>query len=136
MEPRISMITLGVSDFERSRRFYVEGLGLELSPYSQPEVAFLALNGAWLALWSRDELAKDARVADTGPGFIPVSLAHNVESKEMVDAVLKQAEAAGARITHEAEDTFWGGYTGYFADPDGFLWEVAWNPTMPELAQL
>jgi len=136
MEPRISMVTLGVSDLDRSRRFYVEGLGLPLHPDSNETVAFVKLGGAWLGLWPRTELVKDARMTDDGSGFGGTCIAHNVSSKEQVDAVMREVEAAGGTIVRAAEDAFWGGYLAYFADPDGFLWEVTWNPTMPELAQI
>jgi len=136
MEPRVSMITLGVRDLARARRFYSEGLGLPLGPDVGDEVAFFALHGAWLAVWGREELAKDAKITDNGGGFAGISIAHNVASREQVDAVMAQAAAAGATITRPAEDAFWGGYTGYFADPEGYLWEIAWNPMMPELAQI
>jgi catechol 2,3-dioxygenase-like lactoylglutathione lyase family enzyme len=136
MEPRISIITLGVSDLERSRSFYRDGLGLPLSPDSNDSIAFFPLGGAWLALFPRAELAHDALVPAEGSGFTGITVAHAAKSKADVDAVLKQAEAAGARITKQAQDVFWGGYSGYFTDPDGFLWEVLWNPMIPSLASL
>ena len=127
MEPRISLVTLGVADLERSIRFYRDGLGLPLRP--GPEgVAFFETRGTWLGLFPRENLAEDAQVAAAGEGFRGFSLAHNVRTREEVDAVLVAAERAGAKIMKPAADTFWGGYSGYFADPDGFLWEVAWNP--------
>src|SRR5260221_261613 len=110
MEPRISIITLGVSDLERSRCFYAEGLGLPLAPQSNDGIAFFSLHGAWLALFPREELAHDARVPASGSGFTGVTVAHNVRSKQEVDALLKQAESAGARITKAAEEAVWGGY--------------------------
>jgi catechol 2,3-dioxygenase-like lactoylglutathione lyase family enzyme len=134
MKPRISMITLGVADLERSRSFYRDGLGLPLHTASNEGVAFFELNGTWLGLFPRVELAKDAQVSVEGSGFIPVTLAHNRPSKEDVDATLQEAVDAGGILVKPAHDTFWGGYSGYFADPDGFLWEVAWNPFMPQLA--
>lgn len=121
------MITLGVSDLERSVAFYEDGLGHPRMD-SPPEVAFFTLGGAWLALWSRKSLAEDAAVIEWGEGFPGFALAHNVGSEAEVDEVLAQAEAAGARITRAAAATPWGGYSGYFADPDEFLWEVAYNP--------
>jgi catechol 2,3-dioxygenase-like lactoylglutathione lyase family enzyme len=127
MKPRISMITLGVRDLERSVAFYRDGLGLPRRE-SPPEVAFFPLNGSWLALFGRDALAADAGVDARGEGFAGFSLAHNVASETEVDAVMAQAIAAGARCVKAAEKTHWGGYAGYFADPDGYLWEVAHNP--------
>jgi uncharacterized protein len=127
MKPKISMITLGVSDLARSTVFYRDGL--RFPTYGNfPGITFLKLTGTWLALIPREELAVDARVDSRGEGFSGVTLAHNVNSKTEVDAVLKQAQRAGARITKPAKDTDWGGYSGYFADLDGYLWEVAWNP--------
>ncbi len=128
MEPRFSLVTLGVTDLARARSFYAEGLGRPLKPQSTEEVAFFGLRGVWLALWSRAALAEDAGVAAEGTGFRGVALAHNVRTREAVDALMAQAERAGARVVRPAQDVFWGGYTGYFADPDGHLWEVAHNP--------
>ena len=126
MEQRLSLVTLGVADLDRSRRFY-EALGWRRSG-DQPEVAFFQAGGMVLALWSREQLAADANVPAAGSGFSGIALAYNARSREEVDAVLAEAKAAGAAIPKPAEDTFWGGYAGYFADPDGHLWEVAWNP--------
>ena len=131
MEPAISLITLGVADLDRSVRFYRDGLGLPLQGEEWEGIAFFPLRGAWLALFPRAELAADANVPAAGSGFAGVTLAHNVGSKAAVDTVLAEAEAAGARIVKSAEEAFWGGYSGYFADPDGHLWEVAWNPYFP-----
>ena len=128
MEPRISIITLGVSDLARSVRFYRDGLGLPLREGSGDTIAFFETSGAWLALFPRDALAVDASVPSDGAGFPGFTLAHNVRTREQVDALLIEAEAAGATIVKPAQDTSWGGYSGYFADPDGFLWEIAWNP--------
>lgn len=127
MQPRISMITLGVRDLSKSIAFYEKGLGFPRMD-SPPEVAFFTLNGTWLGLFGRDALADDANVASEGGGFNSFSLAHNVESEEEVDAVVKQAVEAGATLVKQPEEVFWGGYSGYFADPDGHLWEVAHNP--------
>jgi catechol 2,3-dioxygenase-like lactoylglutathione lyase family enzyme len=128
MKPRISMITLGVTDLDRATRFYEQGLGLPRQPIEAEGVAFFALQGTWLALFPRHELAKDAGVSEEGNGFRGVALAHNVASKEEANAVLEQAAGAGGQLIKPAQDVFWGGYSGYFADPDGHLWEVAWNP--------
>ncbi len=136
MKPRISILTLGVSDLERSRRFYRDGLGLPTSPQSDDNITFFALAGTWLALFPRHQLAEDALVPEAGSGFTGITIAHNVATREEVAQVLSQAEAAGARVTKPAQDTFWGGHSGYFADPDGFLWEVAWAPFAPELAEV
>src|SRR5690606_37726445 len=127
LKPRISMITLGVNELERSILFYEQGLGLPRMA-SPPEVAFFTLNGTWLGLFGRESLAKDAGVSATGSGFSGFSLAHNVASEAEVDAVLQQAVAAGASLVKPGQKVFWGGYSGYFADPDGYLWEVAHNP--------
>jgi uncharacterized protein len=129
MEQRLSLVTLGVADLERSRRFYEDGLGWRRGN-DHAEVVFFQLGGMVLALWGRDALAGDARLpgAGAGDGFGGIALAYNTRAREDVDAVLKEAEAAGATILKPAENTSWGGYSGYFADPDGHLWEVAWNP--------
>lgn len=127
MEPRISLITLGVLDLDRATRFYRDGLGLPTHA-DYEGVTFFKLRGTWLSLFPREELAKDAGLPNEGSGFPGFSLAHNVASKEEVDAVMRQAADAGAKIVKPAQDAFWGGYSGYFQDPDGFLWEVAWNP--------
>ena len=130
MQPRISFVTLGVADIARSRTFY-EKLGFTASSASKGDVCFMDANGIVLALWGRGALAEDAGIADGMPGFSGVALAHNVPSKVEVDATLMEAVTAGGRIARVAEEAFWGGYTGYFADPDGHLWEVAYNPHMP-----
>ncbi len=127
MQPRISLITLGVEDLERSIEFYRDGLGLPRRE-GPAEIAFFETGSTWLSLYSREELAKDAKVEASGSGFRSFTLAHNVESREQVDEVMREAQAAGAKILKEPEDVSWGGYSGYFSDPDGFLWEVAWNP--------
>jgi uncharacterized protein len=128
MHAHLSLVTLGVSDLARARKFYEEGLGLPVMPQSTDDVVFFGLRGVWLGLWSRDSLAEDAGVPAEGHGFRGITLAHNVRTKEEVDAILAQAERAGATIARPAQEVFWGGYTGYFADPDGHLWEVAHNP--------
>lgn len=127
MEQRISLVTLGVADLERSRAFY-ERLGWKPSGASSEGVVFFQAGGMALALYPRTDLAKDARVPADGEGFAGFSLAYNTRSRENVNAVLAEAKAAGAKILKPAEEAFWGGYSGYFADPDGFAWEVAWNP--------
>ena len=127
MQPRISMITLGVSDLERSVQFYENGLGFPRME-SPPTVAFFTLNGSWLGLYGREALAEDAMVSSEGSGFNSFALAHNVGSEAEVDALLEQAVNAGAKLVKPGQKVFWGGYSGYFQDPDGHLWEVAHNP--------
>ena len=127
MKPRISMITLGVTDLEKSVKFYEEGLGFPKKE-SSPEVAFFTLNGTWLGLYGREALAEDAMVSAEGSGFNSFALAHNVASEDEVDKTMAQALAAGATLAKEPQQVFWGGYSGYFSDIDGHLWEVAWNP--------
>jgi len=127
MKPRISMITLGVADLERAVKFYSEGLGFPQMD-SSPEVAFFTLDGSWLGLFSRDALADDAMVPSEGSGFGGFALAHNVASEAEVDQVIEQALSAGAKLSKTAQKTSWGGYSGYFKDPDGHLWEIAHNP--------
>ena len=127
MNPRISMITLGVRDLTASVQFYEEGLGFPRMD-SPPEVAFFTLNGTWLGLYEREALAADAKVSPEGSGFESFALAHNVCSESEVDEVIRQALAAGAVPVKEPERVFRGGYSGYFKDPDGHLWEIAHNP--------
>ncbi len=127
MKPKISVITLGISDLERSTAFYRDALGLPKRG-DFPGITFFELSGTWLALYPRDELAADAQVDPQGSGFRRFTLAHNVSSKEEVDRVIEEAKNAGALVQKPAGNTEWGGYSGYFSDPDGFLWEVAWNP--------
>lgn len=127
MKPRISMITLGVSDLNRAIRFYEQGLGFPRLA-SSPEVAFFTLDGSWLGLYGKEALAEDAHVSPQGEGFAGFALAHNVSSEAEVDEVVNQAIAAGATLVKKPQQVFWGGYSGYFKDPDGHLWEVAHNP--------
>lgn len=127
MEPRVSLITLGVADLARARAFY-EKLGFRASAASQGDVVFFQAGALALSLYPRESLAEDAQVAAEGSGFAGLTLAHNVRAKEDVAAVLAEAERAGGRILKPAQDVFWGGHSGYFTDPDGHLWEVAWNP--------
>jgi len=129
MEPRISVITLGVADLDRSYRFYAEGLGLPTTRKASEGIVFFQTRGATLALYPYDSLADDV-----GPGwneprsrFPGITLAHNVRERHEVDEVLATAVAAGATIVKTADDTDWGGYSGYFTDPDGYLWEIAWG---------
>ena len=130
---------MGVSDLKRSLKFYRDGLGFPTHEYKEEQgIVFFKLEGTWLALYPRDELVKDlgkdAEKAglniNSGPGLGGVTLAHNVGTKEEVDAVVQLAVNAGAKLIKKPQDVFWGGYSGYFADPDGHLWEVAYNPFM------
>ncbi|MBI4284219.1 MAG: VOC family protein [Chloroflexi bacterium] len=136
MKPRITVITLGVNDLERSLAFYRDGLGLPAqgiigTEFEYGAVAFFDLqHGVQLALWPRDSIARDAKVALQPPSATEITIGHNVNSKVEVDAVMQQAKRAGAKIIKPAENTFWGGYGGYFQDPDGHLWEVVWNPQL------
>jgi catechol 2,3-dioxygenase-like lactoylglutathione lyase family enzyme len=127
MKPRISMITLGVRDLAASVKFYEKGLGFPRME-SPPDVAFFTLNGTWLGLYGRDALAADATLRSDGSGFESFALAHNVQSEAGVDDVINVAVAAGATLVKKPGKVFWGGYSGYFKDPDGHLWEVAHNP--------
>jgi len=127
MNARINMITLGVKDMKRAIQFYEKGLGLPRMPFEGGAVFFM-LNGSWLSLYPWDELAKDVTVAESGNGFRGITLAHVVSSKEEVREIISQAVKSGGKLIKPAQDVFWGGYSGYFADPDGHLWEVAWNP--------
>lgn len=133
MEPRLSFVTLGVADLARATAFYRDVLQLPQVPMPDGAgVAFFELGKTWLSLYPRAGLAADAGVADSPPAAFPgFSLAHNVRTRAEVDALLAQVAAHGAAIVKPAEDAFWGGRSGYFADPDGFLWEVAWNPQFP-----
>jgi uncharacterized protein len=128
MEQRVSLITLGVADLQRSSEFY-ERLGWRRSMAEAEGVVFFQAGGMALALYPRVELAKDARIAPEGSGFSGIALSYNTRNRQEVDSVLADAQAAGAGILKPAEEAFWGGYSGYFADPDGFPWEVAWNPS-------
>ena len=128
MEPRISIITLGVTDLQRSVEFYRDGMGLPLYDEDTEYIAFFKNRGTWLSIYPLDALADDIGVSVERSGFSGVTLAHNVRTREEVDAVLEKAVTAGAKLAKPAQDTAWGGYSGYFADPEGYLWEIAWNP--------
>ena len=134
MEPKITVITLGVDDLERSLSFYRDGLGFQTQgiigrEFEHGAVAFFDMaSGLKLAIWPRKSIAYDAGIQLTTSSSTELTLGHNVSSKGEVDAVMAQARAAGATIVKTAHETFWGGYAGYFADPDNHLWEVVWNP--------
>jgi len=134
MKPRITLITLGVDDLQRAVRFYRDGLGLKTegivgTEFEYGAVAFFDLQASLkLALWPRKSIAHDTGIALGRPNATDFTIGHNVSSKVEVDAVMEQAKRAGAVVVKPAQDTFWGGYAGYFQDPDGHLWEVAWNP--------
>lgn len=136
MNPRVTVITLAVDDLERAVRFYRDGLGLVTQgiigkEFEHGAVAFLDLQpGLRLAVWPRDSLCHDTGLVAGAPSATEFTLGHNVISRAEVDTVMAQAQAAGAVIVKPAQDTFWGGYGGYFQDPDGHLWEVVWNPQM------
>ena len=134
MDPRISIITLGVTDLDRSTRFYRDGLGFPVHEIGSDSITFFLLERVMLALYPRDALAAEVvpdHESTEGFGQHAFTLAHNVASRPDVDAVLAQAGAAGARIIKPAADTYWGGYSGYFADPDGFRWEIATGSGLP-----
>ncbi|PYQ64074.1 MAG: glyoxalase [Acidobacteria bacterium] len=133
MEPRISFITLGVRDLERATSFYKDVLRLPQLPSPPGVVSFFEMGKTWLSLFPREDLAADAGVPAEGSGFPGFALAHNVRSIEEVDRLLAEAAAGGGRIVKPGQKTDWGGYAGYFADPDGFLWEVAWNARFPHV---
>lgn len=127
MKPRISMVALGVIDLSKSRKFYEDGLGLPTIK-SPPGVVFFNLNGTWLGLSERESLAQDAGVSSTGSGYSGINLAHNVASEQEVDTLMEKAVSAGATLIKAPGRADWGGYHGYFSDPDGHLWEIAHNP--------
>ncbi|WP_111497614.1 MULTISPECIES: VOC family protein [Marinobacter] len=128
MNPRMSMVTLGVADLKRSIAFYRDGLGFPQLE-SPPEVAFFTLNGTWLGLYGREALADDVGIPNSPPaGFPGFTIAHNLASEAEVDRVMAEAVAAGATRIKSPQKVFWGGYSGYFSDPDGYLWELAYNP--------
>ena len=127
MKPKISMITLGVSDLTKSTAFYRDGLGLPTYG-DYPGVTFFELIGTWLALYSYDKMAAEVRLPPSKGGFCGFTLAHNVASTKEVDNLIKQAEQAGAKVIKPPEKAEWGGYAGCFSDPDGYFWEIAWNP--------
>ena len=136
MKPRLTVLTLGVDDLERAVRFYRDGLGFPTkgivgAEFEHGAVAFFDLeSGVRLALWPRKSISHDTGLPESEPSPTDLTLGHNVSSKEEVDRVMSQARQAGAHEVKPARDTFWGGYAGYFQDPDGHVWEVVWNPQM------
>ncbi len=134
MKPRITILTIGVDDLQKSLKFYRDGLDLKTDgivgeEFEYGAVVFFDLeNGMKLALWPRKSLAKDTGIQQTPASATELSIGQNVASKKEVDAIMAQAEKAGAKIIKPAQETFWGGYSGYFQDPDGHLWEIAWDP--------
>ncbi|HEV7252566.1 MAG TPA: VOC family protein [Mesorhizobium sp.] len=130
MEPRVSIVTLGVSDLDRAKAFY-EALGLKPGMVVEGDVAFFQMGGLILGLWMREKLAADIGSDGFAGGPAPVALAYNTRSEAEVDALLARAEKAGGRVVKPAQKAFYGGWYGYFADPDGHLWEIAHNPGFP-----
>ncbi|MDW5377184.1 VOC family protein [Halomonas sp. HP20-15] len=127
----MSLVTLGVADLTRARGFYERGLGWRVGQAVEDEVVFFQLNGMILSLYHREAMARDAGISDSGAEFGGITLAYNARSPQDVDAVLAESERAGATLIKPGQATSWGGYSGYFADPDGHLWEVAHNPYFP-----
>ena len=136
MEQRISLVTLGVADIERSVKFYTEALGWKAAP-SPPEIRFFDMGGIVFSIYRHEDLAKDrnAGANETGSSYKGFALAHNARSEAEVDSLFAQLKAAGVTIAKPPERAFWGGYSGYFTDPDGHSWEVAYNPFWPIDAQ-
>ena len=128
MNQHLHLITLGVRDFERSRKFYTETLGWEPASNSSDEITFFQAGGVILALYPREKLAEDALTSPEGGGFAGVTLAYNAASEQEVDEIIVDLAAKGVQIAKQPQKVFWGGYSGYFKDPDGHLWEVAHNP--------
>ncbi|MEM7658903.1 MAG: VOC family protein [Bacteroidota bacterium] len=130
MEARLSIITLGVADVERASEFYEQVFGWTKAPSSNENIRFFQLNGLMLALYAREALAEDVTIESDGSGFKGMTIAYCTRSKAEVDELIGSFEAAGIPIVKRPEEVFWGGYSGYIADPDGYLWEIAYNPFM------
>ncbi len=128
MEPRITIVTLGVNNIQQSFDFYSKIVGFPSDKGLEGDIVFFNLNHMVLALYPKDKLAEDARVLNDGSGFSGITLAHNVKSREEVEAIIENLRRAGVKITKEPQNTEWGGYDAYFQDLDGYLWEIAWNP--------
>ena len=127
MKPRINIVTLGTKDLSRATKFYEEGLGFPKMHFEGP-ISFFMLNGTWLSLYPWELLAQDAQIDVASFGFRGVTLAHNVEHEHQVTEIMEQAKKAGAQVVKTAQKTEWGGFSGYFTDLDGHLWEIAHNP--------
>lgn len=130
MEQRLTLITLGVSDLETSTRFYEENFGWQKAESSSEDITFFQLNGIMLSLFERGELAKDIGVEAEGEGFSGFTLSYNTRNEEEVDKIVEELRSRGAEVVKEPQKVFWGGYSSYIADPDGHLWEIAFNPYM------
>lgn len=128
MRQKLNIVTLGVKDLERSLKFYEDGLGWKLSSASNENIAFFQMGGVVLSLYPQEKLAEDVKINSSGSGFSGITLAYNAKGEAEVDEVLKKVEDLGATIVKKAEKVFWGGYSGYFVDFDGHIWEVGWNP--------
>ena len=131
MNQLLHLVTLGVRDFKKSYKFYTKTLGWKPSSASQDDIAFFQTSGVVFAIYPREELAKDALVESEGSGFAGFTLAYNARSEAEVDKIIADLKSKGVKIVKEPQKVFWGGYSSYFADPDGFLWEVAYNPFFP-----
>ncbi len=131
MNQHLHIVTLGVRDLEKSRKFYSEVLGWKMSKASNEEITFFQAGGGVLALFPREELAKDALVSADGYGLAEFTLAYNAQSESEVDEIIAELKSKGVKIVKEPQKVFWGGYNSYFADPDDYLWEVAYNPFFP-----
>lgn len=131
MKQHLHLVTLGVKDFETSRKFYTETLGWQLASASQGDTAFIQAGGVVISLYPREKLAEDALVSPEGSGFAGFTLAYNAQSETEVDEIMRDLKAKGVKILKEPQKVFWGGYSSYFADPDGNCWEVAYNPFFP-----
>ena len=131
MNQRLHLVTLGVRDFEKSKKFYEETLGWKPASASNDDVAFCQAGGVVFAIYPREKLAEDALTSAMGSGFAGFTLAHNAKSESEVDEIIADLNSKGVKIVKEPQKVFWGGYSSYFADPDGYLWEVAYNPFFP-----
>jgi len=131
MNQHLHLVTLGVRDFETSKKFYTETLGWKSSSASNEDVAFIQAGGIVISIYPREKLAEDALVSPEGRGFAGITLAYNAQSESEVDKIISDLKAKGVKILKEPQKVFWGGYSFYFADPDGYCWEVAYNPFFP-----
>jgi catechol 2,3-dioxygenase-like lactoylglutathione lyase family enzyme len=131
MEQRLTIVTLGVSDLKKSTTFYTDLFGWEKLPSSNDDITFIRLNGILVSLYGREKLAEDATIDPQGQGFKGFTLAYNTRSKEEVDQLIADLESKGVQIVKRPQEVFWGGYSGYIADPDNNLWEIAFNPFLP-----